>query len=160
MEYFDIIAIMLLIIVISVVIGLNIVNVVSNKLTDIQINIPPLPKPNIVVNINKKDDKYNVLVNGEENNLMSNIENFGNIKSENQITEENNNIYNNDVDYCRYICENKFKNNYKVYRAFPSNSNKTGLKGYNISNFSSSASLDDIGDINLNNNSKTIKRKI
>lgn len=68
MGYIDIIMVTLLIIVISVVIGLNIVSVVDKKLSDVQINIPPFPKPNVIVNINKKDvDNFDVSVSQNTN---------------------------------------------------------------------------------------------
>ncbi|ARF09306.1 hypothetical protein Catovirus_2_255 [Catovirus CTV1] len=108
MEYFDIIAIMLLIIVISVVIGLNIVNVVGNKLSEIQVNIPPFPKPNIVVNINKNG------INVQESKEIE-IENFdGNLKSPNIINNIKTkhyeaNLENPDdrdvVEYGGYVCQ-------------------------------------------------------
>lgn len=246
---FDIIAIILLVIVISVVIGLNIVSVVGNKLSEVQINIPPFPKPNVIVNINKKDtEKYNVEVlennistitgnntkiketfdgniGSIRGNLRANIKE--NIKEKNEEKMEENVKYLNDLDrykknilenpdesdvieYEQYNCkkkkikqnypvatkqfyqeENTQKNDilascpsnlnktegnknlkpfgicqerqtdgqnyYKIYRAYPASLQDTKLRGYNISNFSNSAGIYEIGKINLNNNNKFAK---
>lgn len=130
MEYFDIIAIMLLIIVISVIIGFNIVNVVSNKISDVQINIPPFPKPNVIVNINQKDlDKYKISVseqisnNVNDNNKINNsgVETFeGDLNNKKKIITNiktqkyQANLENPDdrdvVNYGDYICNKKINN--------------------------------------------------
>lgn len=218
MGIFDMIAIMLVIIVISVIIGLNIVSVVGQKLSEVQINIPPQPKPNIIVNINKKDmDKYQISVkeNDKINDIVGLKESFdGNLKL-NGLDEYKRNILENPeesdvVEYEQYVCQKnidnkKIQNNilkknkqntiinplnkitceskinnvtgtkdlqnfntckqnningekyYKIFRAYPSSLQDTKLRGYNISNFSGSAGIYDIGKINLDNNLKFAK---
>ena len=88
----DIFFIVLFVIVVSVIIGLNIVTVIDKKISNVSVNIPPIypqvsvPPPNIVLNIDKKiKDQINISVESEEGNknkekLSSssdkNIENF------------------------------------------------------------------------------------
>ena len=127
MELFDIIAIMLLIIVISVIIGLIIVNVVGKKMSEVQINIPPFPKPNVIVNINKKDnEKYNVEIKKHNEHDDTIKETFsGNVNGLNDLDIYKKNILENPeesdvIEYERYQCQ---KNNNSIKISPPENIN-------------------------------------
>jgi len=76
MRTVDIIILGIVIIIIALIIGFNIVNVIDTKLNNVSVNIPPIPVPNIVVNVQKKDGEYSVFVNNEK------IEHFTSIKKE------------------------------------------------------------------------------
>lgn len=81
MEPFDIFIMFVLLCIIGIILGLNIVSVVDKKLGNVQVNIPPIPKPSIMVKINKNNsDDYNVYVSdGYEN--TDKIEKFDNTGS-------------------------------------------------------------------------------
>lgn len=82
---FDIILLFILAIVVSMIIGLNVIYIIDKKLGNIQINVPKTNSPNVVVKINKESN--GIIRNVNVNNVgMSNvgpnkeiIEGFGSI---------------------------------------------------------------------------------
>lgn len=96
---FDIVLFFILAITVSLIIGINVLYVVDKKLSDIKINVPPCPTPNIYIQSangqNKKIDVSNVEMKSSNNypSVINNkkIEGFGNIgniaKSNNDINE-------------------------------------------------------------------------
>jgi hypothetical protein len=74
----DIFFIILFIIVVSVIIGLNIVTVIDKKISNVSVNIPPIypqitiPPPNIVLNIDKKiTDLINISVENDNTEVLN-----------------------------------------------------------------------------------------
>ena len=61
---FDIILLFILAIVVSMIIGYNIIYIIDKKISSVNINIPPIhvPKPSVTVRINRSKDNYDVFV--------------------------------------------------------------------------------------------------
>lgn len=233
MRYLDIFMIMLLLGAVSIVIGLNIVSVVDKKLSNVQIKIPPFPKPNIILNVKKtgldsldisvsdvttdiqnedsKEHFYGAIkndVSGSNSNEAA--ENYKNYPAylPSLAVKQDNNVTNPDerdvVDYGEYVCykkdyikkpivvdeSDKLKqtcqnesinkryrtgdeqmkpfstchqkswfdvdpaNYYKKYHAYPLNINDPKMKGYNDSNYVSSAGIYEVGKIRLDDHVK------
>ena len=94
---FDIILLFILAIVVSMIIGLNVIYIIDKKLGTIQINVPKNNSPNVVVKINKGTNgiirDVNVGVNKETDEInkvnKEIIEGFGNIgKNANEKSNE------------------------------------------------------------------------
>lgn len=73
---FDIILLFILAIVVSMIIGYNVIYIIDKKISDVNINIPPVrvPQPNITVKINGNDARYNVNVDNKYVNVESSDE--------------------------------------------------------------------------------------
>ena len=96
---FDILLLFVLAIVVSMIIGYNIVYIIDKKISNVNINIPPVyvPKPNVIVKINKDNFDVNVetnfqqlngkaesdyqIINKPRNLSRESIESFGNLGS-------------------------------------------------------------------------------
>lgn len=90
MQNIDIFIIMILIIVVSIIIGLNIVSLIDRKISDISINIPPQPQ-NVVIKIDPAiNDKFNIKVEQQETHKP---ESFKNIIEPYQINNNNRKDY-------------------------------------------------------------------
>jgi len=75
MKTVDIIFIVLFMVIISIIIGLNIVYLIDKKINNVSIKIPPIPKPTVVVNL---CDEENIKLKTKKNisKIDKNIEPF------------------------------------------------------------------------------------
>jgi hypothetical protein len=88
--------ILLFIIIVSVIIGLNIVSVVDKKLGTVAINIPPVELPQIVIKVCESDNmsendikrKYKMVVINSKKSENEEVENFDTIEKQIPVQEE------------------------------------------------------------------------
>lgn len=112
-EQKDIILVIILGVALSLLIGYNIINTIDNKLSNIYVNMPPIPEPKVVVKIEKNNGKYDVFVNNNIQKSDMNIENFesiGNSKEGNVKLPKEDNI----VKYNNYVCYKNDKENMEI----------------------------------------------
>lgn len=92
---FDIILLFILAIVVSMIIGYNIIYIIDKKISSVNINIPPIhvPKPSVTVKINRTRDNYDVYVDKTyKKNTNSKNEQKLNIKKEETLSNNINQV--------------------------------------------------------------------
>jgi hypothetical protein len=118
MRTLDIIIIVLFIVVLTMIVGLNIVSLIDKKLGNVEIIVPPI-KPNIIVKINKDDLVYKIENEDDTNKNFKEKEGFASVKQEiEKVTESKINIKNPDqsniVEYGDYVCYKKDTQEQKI----------------------------------------------
>jgi hypothetical protein len=109
MNYTDIIIFLVIIIIIIAIVVVNINSVIDRKLSNVEVNIPPIniPPPQVTVKLQKSctSDEYTVLIDREDGNQTSqtvalspitgnNTEHFGSVSDviKNTVINTNNNV--------------------------------------------------------------------
>jgi hypothetical protein len=82
---FDIILLFILAIAVSMIIGYNIIHIIDKKISNVNINIPPIhiPKPCVTVRIDEKGNKHDVRI--EKKYKMSKLDNINNTSNKQKM---------------------------------------------------------------------------
>jgi hypothetical protein len=156
---FDLLLLFLLSLVLALIIGINVIYVVNYKLSDVEINVPSCPAPNVIIqtdnNLRLKADLRPIENNDDDDEIedFSTILNDG-YKGKNMKVKhlkDKTYVYNTKLQIDN--SKNKEQKNNHVLNIPDMYGNNGKIKGYNYSNqfYREHSDLDQIGSIPINN---------